>query len=290
MGHGVRPAPGSQMRCHLRYVLGRDLTAALVNRLEPLPGQGQSDFMACRTCRGDAPWKSKDSADKTGYGRQDVHPYDKSGGTMSIPETRLTSPLRRGFASHGVRHRDEQRRSYRWLLNRRFVGLLVLSVIASLIGITGTQSTASAVEPDHVTISFTFDDAWDTQYAALPVFARYGMHSTLYVNSGTVGDNDIMTWSQLHDFADAGHEIGGHTANHTGLTEVNEATARAEIQADITALQAHGFPRPVSFAYPYGYWGQDEADGSGRRAIPTHAPPMSTPGSRTRRRTLSRCG
>ena len=44
-----------------------------------------------------------------------------------------------------------------------------------------------------------------------------------------------------------------------GLTEVSEATARAEIQADVDTLQARGFPRPVSFAYPYGYWGPEEA-------------------------------
>ena len=86
------------------------------------------------------------------------------------------------------------------------------------------------------------------------------MHSTLYVNTGLVGNRDIMTWSQLEDFADAGHEIGGHTAHHTGLTEVSESKARAEIQADVDALQAHGFPRPVSFAYPYGYWGDEEAE------------------------------
>jgi peptidoglycan/xylan/chitin deacetylase (PgdA/CDA1 family) len=131
--------------------------------------------------------------------------------------------------------------------------------LTTLAGVTFTQNTAAAAETDKVTISFTFDDGNDTQYAALPVFARYGMHSTLYINSGLVGTRDIMTWSQIREFADAGHEIGGHTAHHVGLTEVTETEARAELKADIDAFQARGLPRPVSFAYPYGYWGTEEA-------------------------------
>jgi peptidoglycan/xylan/chitin deacetylase (PgdA/CDA1 family) len=161
--------------------------------------------------------------------------------------------------SRGVGHRPGTQRVSTWRLSRRIVAVIALSAMTTLTGVTFTQTTAAAAETDKVTVSFTFDDGNDTQYAALPVFARYGMHSTLYINSGLVGTRDIMTWSQLHEFAAAGHEIGGHTAHHTGLTEVSEATARAEIQADVDTLQARGFPRPVSFAYPYGYWGQEEA-------------------------------
>ena len=39
---------------------------------------------------------------------------------------------------------------------------------------------------------------------------------------------------------------------------MDDATARAEIEADVTTLQAQGFPRPVSFAYPVGYYGPTE--------------------------------
>jgi peptidoglycan/xylan/chitin deacetylase (PgdA/CDA1 family) len=179
---------------------------------------------------------------------------------MGIRRTFRALLMRRGFACRGVRPGREAGRNNRRLLSRRFVALIALSAMSSLFGVTSTQTTASAAESDKVTISFTFDDGNDTQYSALPVFARYGMHSTLYINTGLVGTKDIMTWSQLEDFADAGHELGGHTAHHTGLTEVSETKARAEIQADVDALQAHGFPRPVSFAYPYGYWGDQEAE------------------------------
>ena len=130
-------------------------------------------------------------------------------------------------------------------------------------------------------LSFTFDDGNDTQYAALPVFARYGMHSTLYINTGLVGTRDIMTWSQLEDFADAGHELGGHTAHHTGLTEVSETKARAEIKADVDALQAHGFPARSRSRTPTVTGETRRQSGSGTRATPTHAPPTSI-GSRIR--------
>ena len=47
-------------------------------------------------------------------------------------------------------------------------------------------------------------------------------------------------------------------SNHAPLTDIDEATARAEIRGVITTLQAPGSPGPVSFAYPYGYHGPDE--------------------------------
>src|SRR5688500_15849490 len=108
----------------------------------------------------------------------------------------------RRFASRGARQGHGKPRNDRWLLNRRFVSLMALSGMASLIGLTGAQTTASAAD-EKVIVSFTFDDGNDTQYSALEVFGRYGMHSTLYVNTGLVGTKDIMSWSQLHEFADA---------------------------------------------------------------------------------------
>jgi peptidoglycan/xylan/chitin deacetylase (PgdA/CDA1 family) len=160
------------------------------------------------------------------------------------------------------------------LRSRRFWSLLALASLS--LGITtGVQgsatagsatagsatagsATAATSPADNVVVSFTFDDARSSQYGVLPVFGAHGMRATFYVNTGLMGTTGIMSWAQLHDIADAGHEIGGHTVSHTGLTEVNEATARAEIQGDITNLQAHGFPRPISFAYPYGYYGPPE--------------------------------
>ena len=145
---------------------------------------------------------------------------------------------------------------------RRSWSLLAVSTLSSLVVAAAAQvstaHSAAAATGGHVIVSFTFDDGRVSQYAALPVFANYGMHATFYMNTGLMGTSGIMTWAQLHDIAAAGHEIGGHTLHHTGLTEVDPATARAEIQGDITNLQAQGFPRPVSFAFPYGYYGTAE--------------------------------
>ena len=131
-----------------------------------------------------------------------------------------------------------------------------MAMVASLPMIV-SGNPAAAVD-DHVIVSFTFDDALSSQSPALSVFDAHDMRATFYVNTGTVGTSGHLSWAQLRQFSAAGHEIGGHTVNHAPLTDIDEATARAEIQGDITTLQAQGFPRPVSFAYPYGYHGPDE--------------------------------
>ena len=144
-----------------------------------------------------------------------------------------------------------------WL--RRRLSTLLATVMLVGVGIGLAAAPADAAE-DKVIVTFTFDDARSSQYPMLPVFAAHGAKATFYVNSGLMGTNGVMSWSQLRDIYGAGHEIAGHTAHHTPLTDVDEATARAEIEADVATLQAQGFPRPVSFAYPIGYYGPAEED------------------------------
>ena len=142
---------------------------------------------------------------------------------------------------------------------RRRLSALVATVMFVSLGV-GLSAPAAQAAEDKVIVTFTFDDARDSQYPMLPIFAAHGAKATFYVNSGLMGTNGVMSWSQLRDIYGAGHEIGGHTAHHTPLTDVDEATARAEIEADVTTLQAQGFPRPVSFAYPIGYYGPAEEE------------------------------
>jgi peptidoglycan/xylan/chitin deacetylase (PgdA/CDA1 family) len=101
-------------------------------------------------------------------------------------------------------------------------------------------------------VSLTFDDGQASQHAAGSVLSQHGMAGTFYINSGYVGSSGYyMTWPQIHDLANAGHEIGGHTVHHTNLTQVDTATATREVCDDRTALLNQGFSPLTSFAYPY---------------------------------------
>lgn len=65
-------------------------------------------------------------------------------------------------------------------------------------------------------------------------------------------DDLMLTDAQLRQLADAGHEIGGHTVDHTVLTTLPPEGARAQVQAGRDHLAAL-LGRPVrSFAYPNG--------------------------------------
>jgi hypothetical protein len=59
-----------------------------------------------------------------------------------------------------------------------------------------------------------------------------------------------MPWSQIHELANAGNEIGGHTLHHTNLTTVSTTQATTEVCNDRTNLLNNGFSPVASFAYP----------------------------------------
>lgn len=69
---------------------------------------------------------------------------------------------------------------------------------------------------------------------------------------GAMPDDLMLTDAQLRQLADAGHEIGGHTVDHTVLTTLTPEGARAQVARGRDRLQAL-LDRPVrSFAYPNG--------------------------------------
>ena len=138
-------------------------------------------------------------------------------------------------------------RSWRAILMRHALALLVLSVTAAL-------AWATPALAGQTVVSLTFDDGRADNYVLKDMFAERGMKGTFYVNSGKAGTSSYyLTWAQIQDLAQGGNEIGGDTVNHVDLTSLNYDQQKAEVCNDRQALIGRGF-NPVSFAYPFAKW------------------------------------
>jgi peptidoglycan/xylan/chitin deacetylase (PgdA/CDA1 family) len=140
-----------------------------------------------------------------------------------------------------------------------FFGALAVSVaVPNALVVSLTAKPAGAANP--TVISIEFDDGTASQYQARPWLAARGLPATFYINSGTRPPSfNTMSWTQLHDLANDGNEIGGHTVDHEDLTQISATEARAEVCDDRNALVAQGF-NVRSFAYPYGHSNQSIED------------------------------
>jgi peptidoglycan/xylan/chitin deacetylase (PgdA/CDA1 family) len=130
--------------------------------------------------------------------------------------------------------------------------VLVLALALATLGSLGLLVAPGMARADTI-VSIQFDDGISDQYQALPILSAHGMHGTFFINSAEVGTSGFyMNWSQIHDLADGGNEIGGHTLHHPDLTTLSTADATTEICDDRTALVNQGFT-VTDFAYPYGH-------------------------------------
>jgi peptidoglycan/xylan/chitin deacetylase (PgdA/CDA1 family) len=102
-------------------------------------------------------------------------------------------------------------------------------------------------------VCITFDDNCESVFNhALPIMRQYGYRGTVFTNSGSVGQTSKLTWAQIDSLRQTYHwEIGGHTLNHTFLSDVSPQQAEFEIAADYNNLKQHSIT-PRSFATPYG--------------------------------------
>lgn len=122
-------------------------------------------------------------------------------------------------------------------------------------------------------VVFTFDDNYRSVLElAKPILDRHGFPGTLYVPSDWPGDERPMrwdgidrwlgteheqemlslNWSELHDLAQAGWEIGSHSCSHPRLPSLDDQALKHELSSSKQAIERE-LGRPCnSIAYPYG--------------------------------------
>jgi peptidoglycan/xylan/chitin deacetylase (PgdA/CDA1 family) len=114
----------------------------------------------------------------------------------------------------------------------------------------------------------TFDDAYTSVYAALPVLERLRVPATIFACSGfadggkpllvpeladePAAELDTMDWDELRAVAERGVEIASHTVTHPHLPRLSDAEVERELRESRDRI-ADELRRPCRFlAYPYG--------------------------------------
>lgn len=110
--------------------------------------------------------------------------------------------------------------------------------------------TANA--PTQSAVTIMFDDGEDNTFtAAKPALDTRSLIGTSAVITGSVGNDDFMTWNQVKQLQSAGWEIVSHSVNHSDMTTLSPTRARNELTRSKTALQGQGLT-VNNFAYPMG--------------------------------------
>ena len=106
---------------------------------------------------------------------------------------------------------------------------------------------------DSKTISITIDDAYQSFYqTGLPVFEKYNVPVTLFLNTSSVGGSENLNWQELRDLLNRGVDIQNHTHSHPHLPDLDESGIRQEIELSQKLMQENLNITPNLFAYPYG--------------------------------------
>lgn len=126
-----------------------------------------------------------------------------------------------------------------------------------------TAGTPLAGRP--IVISFD-DGTLDFLEHAHPALARHGFTATLFVVTAHVGGEStwdralgeparpLLSWEQILELRDAGHEIGSHTHTHRPLTDLSDHEARDELERSRDVLAERLGEMPEYLAYPRGFY------------------------------------
>jgi peptidoglycan/xylan/chitin deacetylase (PgdA/CDA1 family) len=114
------------------------------------------------------------------------------------------------------------------------------------------------------TFVIVFDDGNRDGYdRAYPILERYGFQGVFAVVVGRVDvKRRAMTWAELRELQEAGHEIANHSMSHANVARLDRAGLAREVGRSAARLRRHLGAWPRTFVYPYGSW-----DRSAMRAV-----------------------
>lgn len=153
----------------------------------------------------------------------------------------------------------------------------VLVAIIVIAGAFFTRATADGVpkvriakfDGDRVAaISYTFDDNLRDQYTiAAPMLDEFGIKGTFFVIAGLTAETPEegerkrddrnmrkfwggISWPELRDLADRGHEIANHTWSHPALTKLSPEDLDMQIRKARETIEARVGKAPLTIAFP----------------------------------------
>ena len=99
-----------------------------------------------------------------------------------------------------------------------------------LAGLRGISVGDALDRPQRDAVVLTFDDGCESDWTvAAPVLREHGFSATFYVTSGFIDTPGHLSTEHLRSLADAGFEVGCHSATHRFLTHATDEELRVEI-------------------------------------------------------------
>ncbi|MBV8600166.1 MAG: polysaccharide deacetylase family protein [Candidatus Eremiobacteraeota bacterium] len=133
-------------------------------------------------------------------------------------------------------------------------GIVTLTVTEIVDGLTRRELPKRAV-------GLTFDDGYaDAGRIAFPLLQRYGAKATFFVNSGSIGTPNHLTWKEIRAMHAGGMEIGGHGQHHLDLTTLDRAEQMREAGGCLDRIARWAGFRPLSYAYASGQYNATTLD------------------------------
>ncbi len=93
-----------------------------------------------------------------------------------------------------------------------------------------------------------------------PVLAGVEEQLRRTLDSQIVATLRPMSWTEVRELADEGHDIGAHTTDHAILGSERRANRHSQIRRSIAEVAVNVGHRPAGFAYPNGGPGDYDAD------------------------------
>lgn len=105
-------------------------------------------------------------------------------------------------------------------------------------------------------ISFTFDDGMLCHYTDVaPALEQNGFRGTFWLIGANMDRDEPeypwMTWQQVAEMAERGHEMSNHSWNHPDLTQLTPEQLAWEVEHCDSVIEAVTGRRPRTFCYPY---------------------------------------
>jgi len=130
-------------------------------------------------------------------------------------------------------------------------------------------------------LAITFDDGWSNNYTnAFPILERLGLTATLFVITGSIGNEQHMGWAQLKQMNEAGISIQSHGVSHKPLSLLGSDDIVDELERSKKEIEDHLDSPVIFFSAPHGMIDQrvlDAARSIGYKAICTSEPGFRHP-------------